>query len=42
MALELADRIYVMDSGRIVMETTPGAVSSDPSIVEQYIGVAAQ
>jgi branched-chain amino acid transport system ATP-binding protein len=41
MALELADRIYVMDSGRIVMETTPGAVSSDPSIVEQYIGVAA-
>jgi branched-chain amino acid transport system ATP-binding protein len=41
MALELADRIYVMESGRIVMETTPGAVSRDPSSIERYIGVAA-
>ncbi|HTS93182.1 MAG TPA: ABC transporter ATP-binding protein [Stellaceae bacterium] len=38
-ALALADRIYLMSKGRIVLETTPGALAADPQTRHRYLGV---
>jgi branched-chain amino acid transport system ATP-binding protein len=38
LALALADRAYVMESGRIVVEGTSAEVASDPSLSRAYLG----
>jgi branched-chain amino acid transport system ATP-binding protein len=38
-ALDFADRVAIMERGRIVWSGTPGALNADPGAVERYIGV---
>jgi branched-chain amino acid transport system ATP-binding protein len=37
----LAERVVVLDRGRVLMEGTPAAVASDPRVVASYLGMAA-
>ena len=39
MALQLADRVYVIDHGTIVFEGTPAALRADHQITTTYLGV---
>jgi len=39
-ALELADRVYVLDHGQVVHESTPEALREDRETVERYLGVS--
>ena len=39
LALELADRVYVMSKGRIVFEGTPETLSGNEEVKKQYLGV---
>ena len=39
-ALDLADRVYVLDHGRIVHEATPENLREDEETVERYLGVS--
>ncbi len=40
MALELADRAYVLEAGRIVLEGTGRALADDPDVRRAYLGAA--
>jgi branched-chain amino acid transport system ATP-binding protein len=37
-ALELADRAFVMDTGRVTRSGTSAALRDDPAIREAYLG----
>ena len=39
MALQLADRVYVIDHGTVVFEGTPGALRADRQVTATYLGV---
>jgi branched-chain amino acid transport system ATP-binding protein len=39
MALQLADRVYVIDHGTVVFEGSPGALRADQGITATYLGV---
>jgi branched-chain amino acid transport system ATP-binding protein len=39
MALELADRLYVIDHGSVVFEGTPDALRADRQVTATYLGV---
>ncbi len=39
LALEIADRVYVMNKGRIVFEGTPAELQAQEEIRQQYLGV---
>jgi branched-chain amino acid transport system ATP-binding protein len=39
-ALRLADRIYLMERGRVVHEATPAALQAAPETVQRYLGVS--
>jgi branched-chain amino acid transport system ATP-binding protein len=39
MALQLADRVYVIDHGTIVFEGTPDALRADRQVTSTYLGV---
>jgi branched-chain amino acid transport system ATP-binding protein len=39
MALQLADRVYVIDHGTVVFEGTPAALRSDRQVTTTYLGV---
>ncbi|MEU1166950.1 ATP-binding cassette domain-containing protein [Streptomyces sp. NPDC005921] len=38
MVMSLADRITVLDLGKVIAEGTPEAVSRDPQVVSAYLG----
>jgi len=39
MALQLADRVYVIDHGTVVFEATPAALRADRQVTTTYLGV---
>ena len=39
LALELADKIYVMNKGKIVHESTPDELSGNRELTQRYLGV---
>jgi branched-chain amino acid transport system ATP-binding protein len=39
MALQLADRVYVIDHGTVVFEGTPGKLRADRQVTATYLGV---
>jgi branched-chain amino acid transport system ATP-binding protein len=39
MALQLADRVYVIDHGTVVFEGTPAALRADRQVTSTYLGV---
>lgn len=39
-ALELADRVYILDKGRVVYEGTPAELDADESVLDRYLGVS--
>jgi ABC-type polar amino acid transport system ATPase subunit len=40
LALEVGQRVYVLDSGRVVMEGPPAVIAQNPTIREVYLGIA--
>jgi branched-chain amino acid transport system ATP-binding protein len=36
--VSLADRVYVLASGRIIAQGTSASVTSDPTVIEAYLG----
>jgi branched-chain amino acid transport system ATP-binding protein len=41
LALDVADRVYVMSKGRIVHEATPESLAADDAVKARYLGAAA-
>jgi branched-chain amino acid transport system ATP-binding protein len=39
LATRVAERVYVMNKGRIVFEGTRAALRADPAVLHQYLGV---
>ncbi|PSP88463.1 ABC transporter ATP-binding protein [Halobacteriales archaeon QS_4_66_20] len=39
LVLDIADRVYLMDSGRIERQTTPDELRENETLLEQYLGV---
>ncbi len=40
LALQVADRVYVMNKGQIVYEGTPASLQADENVKRRYLGVA--
>ncbi len=40
LALQVADRVYVMNKGQIVYEGTPASLRADEDVKRRYLGVA--
>jgi len=40
LALEVAERVYVLDGGRLVQEGTPSTIAEDPRTREAYLGIS--
>jgi len=39
MALQLADRVYIIDHGTVVFEGTPARLRADTQVTATYLGV---
>ena len=42
MALQLADRVYVIDHGTVVFEGTPASLRADANVTATYLGVGSE
>lgn len=42
MALQLADRVYVIDHGTVVFEGSPASLRADANVTATYLGVGGE